>query len=146
MSIGILSIIIFLPMISAFLLMIIPLSSRPTRNIAFGISLVIFALALYIYAHFELTGTLQFKEFYPWIKSYGISYSLGIDGFSLIILMLIATLIPSAYLLLWNNARSKSYWINMLFIQSGISGTLFSLDLFLFYFWEQALIKALNSG
>jgi NADH-quinone oxidoreductase subunit M len=140
MSIGILSIIIFLPMISAFLLMIIPLSSRPTRNIAFGISLVIFALALYIYAHFELTGTLQFKEFYPWIKSYGISYSLGIDGFSLIILMLIATLIPSAYLLLWNNARSKSYWINMLFIQSGISGTLFSLDLFLFYFFWEAML------
>ena len=140
MSIGILSIIIFLPMISAFLLMIIPLSSRPTRNIAFGVSLVIFALALYIYAHFELTGTLQFKEFYPWIKSYGISYSLGIDGFSLIILMLIATLIPSAYLLLWNNARSKSYWINMLFIQSGISGTLFSLDLFLFYFFWEAML------
>lgn len=140
MDIGILSIIIFLPMISAFVLMITPLNSRATRNVAFGISLAIFALALYIYAHFELTGALQFREFYPWIKSYGISYSLGIDGFSLIILMLIATLIPSAYLLLWNNSRSKSYWINMLLIQSGISGTLFSLDLFLFYFFWEAML------
>jgi len=140
MSIGILSIIIFLPMVVAFVLMVTPLNSRFTRNIAFGVSLSIFALALYIYTHFELTGSIQFKEFYPWIKSYGISYSLGIDGFSLIILMLIATLIPSAYLLLWKNERSKSYWISMLFIQSGISGTLFSLDLFLFYFFWEAML------
>lgn len=140
MNIGILSIIIFLPMVVALVLMVAPFSSRITRNAAFGVSLTIFALALYIYTHFELTGALQFKEFYPWIKSYGISYSLGIDGFSLIILMLIATLIPSAYLLLWNNARSKSYWISMLFIQSGISGTLFSLDLFLFYFFWEAML------
>ena len=140
MNIGILSIIIFLPMVVALFLMVAPLSSRITRNAAFCVSLTIFALALYIYTHFELTGALQFKEVYPWIKSYGISYSLGIDGFSLIILMLIATLIPSAYLLLWNNARSKSYWISMLFIQSGISGTLFSLDLFLFYFFWEAML------
>ena len=140
MNIGILSIIIFLPMVVALILMVAPFSSRITRNAAFGVSLTIFALALYIYTHFELTGAIQFKEFYPWIKSYGISYSLGIDGFSLIILMLIATLIPSAYLLLWNNARSKSYWISMLFIQSGISGTLFSLDLFLFYFFWEAML------
>ena len=140
MGIGILSIIIFLPMVCAFVLMLLPLNSRITRNVAFGVSLSIFALALYIYTHFELSGLIQFKEHYAWIKSYGISYSLGIDGFSLIILMLIATLIPSAYLLLWNNARSKSYWINMLFIQSGISGTLFSLDLFLFYFFWEAML------
>ena len=127
-------------MVAAFILMVTPLPSRATRNVAFGVSLAIFALALYIYTHFELSGLIQFKEFYPWIKSYGISYSLGIDGFSLIILMLIATLIPSAYLLLWKNERSKSYWISMLFIQSGISGTLFSLDLFLFYFFWEAML------
>lgn len=140
MSIGILSIIIFLPMVTALILMVVPLNSRITRNVAFGVSLCIFALALYVYAHFDLTGSIQFNETYAWIKSYGIAYRVGIDGFSLIILMLIATLIPSAYLLLWNNSRSKSYWINMLFIQSGISGTLFSLDLFLFYFFWEAML------
>ncbi|MBV5278065.1 MAG: NADH-quinone oxidoreductase subunit M, partial [Campylobacteraceae bacterium] len=97
-------------------------------------------IALYIYYNFELTGTMQLREFHPWIKAYGINYSLGIDGFSLIVLMLIATLIPSAYLLLWNNNRTKSYWISMLFIQSGISGTLFSLDLILFYFFWEAML------
>jgi len=140
MALGILSFIIFLPMVVAFILWVLPLSSTYTRNSAFAVSLSIFGAALYIYTHFELSGAIQFKEFYPWIQSYGISYNVGIDGLSLIILMLIATLIPSAYLLLWNNERSKSYWISMLFIQSGISGTLFSLDLFLFYFFWEAML------
>ena len=140
MSVGILSLIIFLPMIVAFIVLVLPLNSKMTRNIAFGVSLVIFAMALYIYTHFELSGAIQFRENYAWIQSYGISYSVGIDGFSLIVLMLIATLIPSAYLLLWHNSRSKSYWVSMLLIQSGISGTLFSLDLFLFYFFWEAML------
>lgn len=140
MEIGILSIIIFLPMVVAFVLLLTPMNQSGTRNVAFGISVIIFVIALYIYYTFELTGTMQFREFHPWIKAYGINYSLGIDGFSLIVLMLIATLIPSAYLLLWNNNRTKSYWISMLFIQSGISGTLFSLDLILFYFFWEAML------
>lgn len=140
MEIGILSIIIFLPMLVAFILLLLPINQDNTRNVAFGISIVIFLCALYIYENFQLNGVLQFREFHPWIKAYGIHYSLGIDGFSLIILMLIATLIPSAYLLLWNNNRSKAYWISMLLIQSGISGTLFSLDLILFYFFWEAML------
>ncbi|MDD2383865.1 MAG: NADH-quinone oxidoreductase subunit M [Sulfurospirillaceae bacterium] len=140
MHIGILSIIIFLPMAVAFLMLILPIKQQGTRNVAFVVSLVIFFLALYIYNNFQLTGYMQLREFYPWIQTYGIHYSVGIDGFSLIVLMLIATLIPSAYLLLWNNERSKIYWVSMLFIQSGISGTLFSLDLILFYFFWEAML------
>ena len=140
MQIGILSVIIFLPMAVAFVLLVLPIKQKLTRNIAFLISIVIFCLALYIYDNFQLTGSMQLREFYPWIQAYGIHYSLGIDGFSLIVLMLIATLIPSAYLLLWNNERSKGYWVSMLFIQSGISGTLFSLDLILFYFFWEAML------
>ncbi len=140
MDVGILSIIIFLPMVAALIALILPFNQNGARNIAFMVSLIIFALSFYIYTNFELTGTIQLREFHPWIKAYGINYSLGIDGFSLIVLMLIATLIPSAYLLLWNNNRPKSYWVSMLFIQSGISGTLFSLDLILFYFFWEAML------
>ncbi len=140
MELGILSFIIFLPMVMAFLLLLLPVKAELTRTVAFIVSVVIFGLALYIYFHFQPSGLMQFREYYPWIKSYGIHYSVGIDGFSLIVLMLIATLIPSAYLLLWNNARPKNYWISMLLIQSGISGTLFSLDLILFYFFWEAML------
>ncbi len=124
----------------AFIVLVLPFDAKSTRNTAFGISLIVFGLALEVYSRFELSSAMQFQEHYDWIKSYGITYSVGIDGFSLIILMLIATLIPSAYLILWNSSRSKSYWVSMLFIQSGISGTLFSLDLFLFYFFWEAML------
>ena len=127
-------------MVMAFSLLLLPVNAAWTRAIAFSVSVVIFCLAFYIYQQFDPHGGMQFREYHPWIKSYGIHYSLGLDGFSLIVLMLIATLIPSAYLLLWKNNRSKSYWISMLLIQSGISGTLFSLDLILFYFFWEAML------
>ena len=140
MELGILSTIIFLPLLVGFLFLILPFNAASTRNAAFGVSVVIFLLAVTIYMNFQPTGYIQLREYHPWIKSYGIYYSLGIDGFSLIVLMLIATLIPSAYLLLWHNQRPKSYWVSMLFIQAGISGTLFSLDLILFYFFWEAML------
>ncbi|MEZ4694423.1 MAG: NADH-quinone oxidoreductase subunit M, partial [Aliarcobacter sp.] len=65
---------------------------------------------------------------------------IGLDGFSLTILMMIAILIPSSYLLLWEG-KTKGYWINMLLVQTGVTGTLLSLDVVLFYFfWEVMLL------
>ena len=139
MDFGILSIIIFLPMFVAFSMLILPIGAKGTRNVAFLISIIIFALVGFVYYNFELSGYMQFREHHTWITTYGINYSLGIDGFSLIILMLIATLIPSAYLWLWDG-RTKGYWISMMLIQTGITGTLFSQDLILFYFFWEAML------
>ncbi|WP_024955264.1 complex I subunit 4 family protein [Sulfurospirillum arcachonense] len=139
MDFGILSVIIFLPMFVAFSLLLLPVSSKITRNIAFMTAIVILLLAGMVYYNFELTGYMQFREHHSWISSYGINYSLGIDGLSLIILMLIATLIPCAYLWLWDG-RTKGYWVSMLLIQTGITGTLFSQDLILFYFFWEAML------
>ncbi len=136
----ILTILIFFPLCVSFVLLAMPLNSNQTRNIAFGVSLIVFALSVYLFFIFKYDGFIQFREFYIWIKNYGINYSLGIDGFSLIILMLITTLLPSAFLVLWKG-RTKGYWISMLLIMSGILGTLFSQDLILFYFfWETMLL------
>ena len=139
MDFGILSIIIFLPMFVAFTFLLLPVGAKGTRNAAFVTSIIIFLLSFYVYQNFELSGFMQFREYYSWIESYGINYSLGIDGFSLIILMLIATLIPCAYLWLWDG-RTKGYWVSMLLIQTGITGTLFSQDLILFYFFWEAML------
>lgn len=139
MDIGLLSVIIFLPMFVAIGLLLVPVSARTTRNFAFATSIAILFLSINVYSEFELTGYMQLREFHTWVQSYGINYSLGIDGFSLIILMLIATLIPCAYLLLWDG-RTKGYWVSMLLIQTGICGTLFSQDLILFYFFWEAML------
>ena len=139
MDFGILSVIIFLPMFVAFSMLILPIGAKGTRNFAFLTSIVIFILVSIVYYNFELSGYMQFREHHTWITTYGIYYSLGIDGFSLIILMLIATLIPSAYLWLWEG-RTKGYWVSMMLIQTGITGTLFSQDLILFYFFWEAML------
>jgi len=139
MDFGILSVIIFLPMFVAFAMLFLPIGAKGTRNAAFFTAIVILMLTAMVYFNFELSGFMQFREHYKWIASYGINYSLGIDGFSLIILMLIATLIPCAYLWLWHG-RTKGYWVSMLLIQTGISGTLFSQDLILFYFFWEAML------
>lgn len=139
MDFGILSVIIFLPMFVAFLMLVLPIGAKGTRIGAFITAIVIFILAFVVYLNFELSGYMQFREHHEWIVSYGINYSIGIDGFSLIILMLIATLIPCAYLWLWDD-RTKGYWVSMLLIQTGITGTLFSQDLILFYFFWEAML------
>jgi NADH-quinone oxidoreductase subunit M len=140
MSADILSFIIFLPAVVAFILMISASKVDDVRNIAFITTLVVLALVLKVYINFEPKAEMQFVTNLPWITSYGINYHIGLDGFSLTILMLIAILIPTSYLLLWEG-RTKGYWVNMLLVQSGVTGALLSLDIILFYFfWEVMLL------
>lgn len=140
MSADILSFIIFLPAVVAFALMITTKNVEAVRNIAFLSTLIILVLVLKIYIQFEPQAGMQFVTNVPWISEYGINYYVGLDGFSLTILMMIAILIPTAYLLLWEG-RTKGYWINMLLVQAGVTGTLLSLDVILFYFfWEVMLL------
>ena len=139
MDAGILSYIIFTPMAMAFVLMISKADAPTTRNFAFLTGIVILVLSFKVFLDFEPVSYMQFIEFHPWIENYGISYYIGIDGFSLVILILIAVLVPSGYLLLWEG-RTKGYWISMLLIESGMLGALFSLDLILFYFFWETMV------
>ena len=140
MSSDILSFIIFLPAVVAFGLMLTTRDVNTIRNIAFLTTTVILALVLKIYIEFEPSAGMQFVTNVPWISTYGINYYIGLDGFSLTILMMIAILIPTSYLLLWEG-KTKGYWINMLLVQTGVTGTLLSLDVVLFYFfWEVMLL------
>ena len=139
MDIGILSYIIFTPMAMAFLLMVLNTNAKTTRNFAFLAGVIVLVLSFKVFLDFQPVSYMQFIEYHPWIKSYGISYYVGIDGFSLAILVLIAVLVPAGYLLLWEG-RTKGYWISMLLIESGMLGALFSLDLMLFYFFWETMV------
>ena len=125
MSADILSFIIFLPAIVAIGLMITTRDVNTIRNIAFLTTTVILALVLKLYLEFEPSSGMQFVTNVAWIETYGINYYIGLDGISLTILMMIAILIPTSYLLLWEG-KTKGYWINMLLVQSGVTGTLLS--------------------
>jgi NADH-quinone oxidoreductase subunit M len=86
---------------------------------------------------------MQFVERYNWLPQYGISYYVGIDGFSLLLIMLTTFLTPLCVMATWTDiqVKVKEFMICILALMSGMVGVFVSLDLFLFYvFWEVMLI------
>ncbi len=137
---NILSLLIFIPILSAVFLYLLPLNVRYIRYASFGVTLFTTSLSLWMYAHFEVSEQMQFVEQYDWIKAYGITYHLGIDGVSLIIVMMTNLIMPLLYLSFWHLDR-KGYWLNLLIVHGGLTGSALSLDLILFYlFWETMLL------
>ncbi len=137
---NILSLLIFVPILSAVLLYLLPLNVRIIRYASFGVTLFTAALSLWMYTHFEALESMQFVEQHTWIKAYGISYYVGIDGISLIIVMMTNLIMPLLYLSFWHLDR-KGYWLNLLIVHGGLTGAALSLDLILFYlFWETMLL------
>jgi len=137
---NILSLLIFIPILSAIVLYILPIGMRYIRYLSFGVTLVTTALSLWMYSHFDISSQMQFVEQYNWIKAYGITYHVGIDGISLIIVMMTNLIMPLLYLSFWHLER-KGYWLNLLIVHGGLTGAALSLDLILFYlFWETMLL------
>jgi NADH-quinone oxidoreductase subunit M len=103
-------------------------------------SLLTLGLVLFLLTQFDPEGGMQFVINLPWIERSGMSYLLGVDALSLVILLLIALLMPPLYLYMFHEKR-KGYWYNMMLLQTGVSGAVLSLDLVLFYlFWETMLL------
>ena len=103
------------------------------------------ALSFYLFAAFDSSRAgYQFVEQYPWIPQFGISYHLGVDGISLLLVLLTTILISLS--LLYSAAgdieeRAREFCFFMLVLETGLLGALLSVDVFLFYvFWEVMLI------
>lgn len=140
----ILSIVTFLPLAGAILLIFVN-NKRTTllKYIALLLTLITFVFSLALYFNFDpQTADPQFVEKGRWI-GYGINYHIGIDGISLLLIILTAFLMPITILSSWKyiDKRIKEYLIFMLILETGIIGVFVSLNLFLFYvFWEAMLI------
>ena len=107
------------------------------------ISLLIFAGSLYLYQQFDGTSAeLQFVEKYRWLPDYGISYFVAVDGLSLLLVVLTAFLTPLLVLSLWHTQQNlRALLALLMFLTSGMLGSLIAFDLLLFYiFWEIMLI------
>lgn len=139
-----LTVITFLPLVGIIALLFY--NKGQTRSIkvtAMATSLLTFIASLRLYFQFNSdTAEMQFLEKYVWIKDFGISYHIGIDGISLFLVLLTTFLTVICILASWNiTKRIKEYMITMLFLEIGMVGVFVSLDLFLFYvFWEVMLI------
>ncbi|MGD9949446.1 MAG: NuoM family protein [Desulfobulbus sp.] len=135
----VLSVIIFLPIIAGLLLLATPASRTVARFTGLVISLSTLVLSLDLYSKFQSTGHLEFVENIPWVESLGVSYSLGVDGISLFILMATSVLLPMVYFIF--STKEKGYYANLLLVQGAMTGAICATDMILFYiFWEVMLL------
>ncbi len=147
MTFPILTTLIVLPIAGAILLLLVPSGGhedRLARNIALVISLLVFAETLLLWSRFSPgTADFQFVERHAWIPAFGITYAVGVDGISLMLLVLTGFLTPLALLGSWESVhrKTKAFCISMLLLESAMIGVFVSLDLFLFYvFWDAMLV------
>jgi NADH-quinone oxidoreductase subunit M len=114
------------------------------RGVALAFSLATFALALDLFLSFSPNQPgMQFVEHHPWITSPPITYHLGIDGLSLLLILLTTFLTPLSVLASWKSITRhvKEFFLFLLALETGMIGVFVSLDLFLFFiFWEVMLI------
>ncbi len=141
----ILSIITFLPVAGIVILLFIDSKKNSLINtVATATGFVTFILSVPLFfAYQENTGGYQFVEKYKWLESFGISFHVGMDGISLLLVLLTTMLsliaIISSYTAI--TSRYKEYMITLLLLQVGMTGVFLAMDLFLFYiFWEIILI------
>ena len=142
-----LSVLIFLPLVGA-LLLALPIfhpghdeDGRRARAFGLIITLLTFLVSLGVLQEFRPDGGMQFQEQHAWMPALGISYVLGIDGISLVLILLTTLLMP---IVVFASAsvkrRTRGYLASMLLLETAMIGTLAALDLFLFYlFWEAML-------
>lgn len=140
-----LSFVTFVPLIGVAILLFMNRENLESmRWVALIVMLLDFVISLFAYGAFDSTSaTMQFMESHEWIRSWGVSYKMGIDGISLFLVLLSTLLGPIVILASWKDiqARVKEFLICLLVLQTGMIGVFVALDLFLFYvFWEVMLI------
>ncbi len=141
----ILTLVTFFPLLGCLLLLLVPNERHDTiKSVSLIIAFITMLFSFMLYVMFEpLANGMQFEVNIPWITTFGINYHMGIDGISLLLIVLTSILTVLCILASWNSITSgvKGYYISMLLLTTGMIGVFCTLDLFLFYiFWEVMLI------
>lgn len=144
----ILSLTTFFPLIGVIFILLIKgdeaTVARNSKYVALWTTLLTFVLSLGIMLEFNPGKTgYQLVEQHTWIKSLGIVYQLGVDGFSVLFILLSTFLMPLCILASWSSIkkRVREYMIAFLVLETLMIGMFCALDLILFYvFFEGVLI------
>jgi NADH-quinone oxidoreductase subunit M len=134
-----------IPLIGSLLLILINKEKEKlVKYFGLAVSLIAFVVSMVIYFKFDnQTGEFQFIQKFNWVKGLNISYYVGVDGLSMLLVLLTTFLTPLTLLSSWNGIkkRVKEFTFFMLILELGMLGVFVSLDMFLFYvFWEAMLI------
>ena len=142
-DIPILTLLVVLPAVGALVVAALP-SDRGdlARQTGLAVSLLAVVAALVLLVGFDVDKDgFQFVSEHAWIRSFGISWKLGVDGISLFLVLLSAVLFPFAIAGPRVHRDVKGYVCWMLLLEAGCIGVFLSLDLFLFFlFWEVVLV------
>ncbi len=140
----ILAAVVFLPLVGALILALFPAGDHNNlKGTAIGLTTANFLLSLLLWGNFRPGPGYQMELDLNWIEAFGIHFHLGLDGISLVLVILTTFLMPLTLLGAWSaiEHRVKEFVIAMLALETGMLGAFVSLDLFLFYlFWEAMLI------
>ena len=145
MTPGLLSVVTLLPAVGALLLAAVPRRLPGVHRAAgLGVTLLTLLISIPLWTRFDSdSADFQFEEVYRWLPTLGVSFHVGIDGISLLLVLLTTFLTPIALASAWHaiEDRPKEFVITMLLLETGMLGVFVSLDLFLFLvFWEAMLI------
>ncbi|MEX2325915.1 MAG: hypothetical protein WD553_03895, partial [Gemmatimonadaceae bacterium] len=120
-----------------------PGPARTARMIAFLTLLAEFIVSVGLWWSFENGAGWHASVDVPWIPTWGVRFSIGLDGFGLMMVLLTTFLMPLTVLGGWTSVRTKvhSYLILLLVMTTGMLGVFLARDLFLFYvMWEVMLM------
>src|ERR1041384_1304411 len=129
------------PLIAAAVVMLAP--ERLAKHLALAATVIELGMSVPLWWLFQPAGGIQFAARAPWIPAWGISYTIGIDGISLFLVLLTTFLVPLSVLGTYPSIpkRERAFHASLLVLTTGMSGVFVALDLFLFYvMWEVMLI------
>jgi NADH-quinone oxidoreductase subunit M len=140
----ILSLIVFSPLVGVVVMLFVPGSNhRAIKSVALIAALASFVFSLRLIGYDTGGAEFQFREDYSWIPAFGMGYRMGVDGLSVVLVLLTTVLSVVAIVYSFDpiKTRVKEYYAVMLLLMVGMLGVFVSLDMFLFYvFWEISLI------
>ncbi|MCH7937516.1 MAG: NADH-quinone oxidoreductase subunit M [Proteobacteria bacterium] len=143
-----LSLLIFLPLVGAVLILVLAhgdeaVVARNSRWTALWTSAINFLLSLFIWVHFDTTtADFQFVEYAVWMPAFNINYKMGIDGISMLFVLLTTLLTPICVLSSWEciQHRVKEYMISFLVLETFMIGMFCALDMVVFYIFFEAVL------
>lgn len=141
-SFPVLSVLIFFPLAASLALLVVK-NEEAIRKLTLLAGMVEIALAFPLLGFDLSTGAFQFVEKVAWVPKWGLTYHLGIDGISLLMVLLTVALLPLCVLCSWHyiSKRIKEFHIVLLLMTSACVGVFVALDFVLFYlFWEAMLV------
>jgi NADH-quinone oxidoreductase subunit M len=144
MKFPILSLTTYIPLIGALYLLFMKEHEGMVRRLSLAVSLAALALSVLMLGHFDpKSAGFQFVETLEWAPSLGISYKMGVDGISVLFIVLTTVLTVLCVLVSWTQVKKyvREFHVALLVIESAMLGVFSALDLVLFYvFWEVMLI------